>query len=150
MEPLPHQYEVTVKGTAVGYTELNSTALTPIISAPPAEFGGPGNLWSPETLLVAAAADCFVLTFRAVAHASKLDWVSITCNGKGTVDRADGVIRFTAVQLQTELTVPAGGDVEKAQRTLEKAHKSCIAGNSLICRPTVEIRITVEQPAFAA
>jgi organic hydroperoxide reductase OsmC/OhrA len=31
------------------------------------QLGGPGGQWSPETLLVAAAAECFILTFRAVA-----------------------------------------------------------------------------------
>jgi hypothetical protein len=33
----------------------------------PREFDGRGNQWSPESLLAAALADCFVLSFRAVA-----------------------------------------------------------------------------------
>ena len=35
-----------------------------------AEFGGPGDLWSPETMLAGAVAGCFILTFRAAARAS--------------------------------------------------------------------------------
>jgi organic hydroperoxide reductase OsmC/OhrA len=58
-----------------------------------------GGQWSPETLLVAAAVDCFVLTFRAIAAASKLPWERLSCNGEGTLDRVDGVTRFTALAL---------------------------------------------------
>jgi organic hydroperoxide reductase OsmC/OhrA len=41
-----------------------------IETAPPPEFDGPGDMWSPETLLVAAIASCFILTFRGVSRAA--------------------------------------------------------------------------------
>jgi hypothetical protein len=40
--------------------------------AAPAEFGGPGDQWSPESLLAGAIASCFALTFRFVARAQKV------------------------------------------------------------------------------
>jgi organic hydroperoxide reductase OsmC/OhrA len=43
-------------------------------TATPEEFGGPGDAWSPELLLLGAVESCFLFTFRAVAHA----W-PITC-----------------------------------------------------------------------
>ena len=39
-----------------------------IESAPPKEFDGPGDQWSPEQLLTAAVADCFVLNFRTMTR----------------------------------------------------------------------------------
>ena len=149
MQPLPHHYEVTAMANQRGHMEITSKGLKPFVSAPPAEFDGPGNLWSPETLLMAAAANCFVLTFRAIANMSKLCWTSIVCDAKGTLDRSDGVMRFTSIHLYARLLLPAGTDEEKAHKILEKAHKSCIVGNSLKFEPTLNGEITVEEPALA-
>ena len=129
--------------------EITSRGLTPLATAPPAEFDGPGNLWSPETLTIAAVADCFALTFRAIANVSKLRWTSLVCDARGTLDRSDGVIRFTAIRLRARLLLPAGSDSDKAQKIIEKAHKGCLVGNSLKFEPTLEAEITVEAPALA-
>src|SRR5690349_7566734 len=99
MQPLPHYYEVTATADEDGNTEIASNGLTSLVSAPPEQFDGPGNLWSPETLMMAAVADCFVITFRAIANMSKLCWTSIVCDAKGALDRSDGGIRFTSIQL---------------------------------------------------
>ena len=65
MEPFPHRYRVKGRGQVTGDVELSADGLTTLRSASPAEFDGPGGRWSPETLLVGAVADCFILTFRA-------------------------------------------------------------------------------------
>jgi len=148
MKPLPHYYDVTATTRENGRVEITSNQLTPLVSAPPAEFDGPGNLWSPETLLVAAVADCFVLTFQGIAKASKLQWTSLTCKGNGTLDRSDGVTRFTAIHLLADLVLPAAADTEKAHRILEKAEKNCLVGNSLKCAVTLEAKLTMEEPAI--
>ena len=72
MQAFPHQYAVAESATPADDVALDSAALPSIRSAPPEEFGGPGDRWSPETLLVAAVADCFVLTFRGIAGFSRL------------------------------------------------------------------------------
>ena len=61
MQPFPHHYSVVAKADMQGDITLEGERLPPIQSAPPTEFGGPGDRWSPETLFVAAVADCFVL-----------------------------------------------------------------------------------------
>jgi peroxiredoxin-like protein len=149
MQPLPHHYAVTVAASEKAPAEITSRGLNPLDSAPPSEFDGPGNLWSPETLTVAAVADCLVFTFRAIANASKLRWTKLVCDGSGTVDRSDGVIRFTAIQLHARLLLPAGADQEKARKLLEKAEKACLVGNSLRFEPTLEADVTFEEPALA-
>ena len=68
MKPYPHHYQVAASAGVEGEVLLASAGLEPINTAPPVEFDGPGNRWSPETLLVGAIADCFILTFRAVAR----------------------------------------------------------------------------------
>jgi peroxiredoxin-like protein len=149
MQPLPHQYNVTVSAHETGPAEIQSPGLNSLTSAPPREFGGPGNLWSPETLIVGAIADCFVLTFRAVAAVTRTPWAKLVCEARGTVDRIEGTTRFTAVQLFARLMLPAAGDADKAQRLLEKAEKACLVGNSLKCRVELETTVTFQEPAFA-
>jgi len=64
MQPFPHRYSASATAGPEGYVLLNADGLPPLISEPPVEFDGPGDRWSPETLVVGAVADCFVLTFR--------------------------------------------------------------------------------------
>lgn len=131
MQSLPHHYIVAASALAEGDVSLSANNLDPIYSAPPIEFGGPGNRWSPENLLVAAVADCFILSFRAVASASKLSWTALSCEVEGTLERIDGVTKFTAFEIIAKLTVAQDSDEEKAQRVLEKAEAICLVSNSL-------------------
>ena len=112
--------------------------LPPIQSAPPTEFGGPGDRWSPETLFVAAVADCFVLTFRGIAGVSRFSWVSLACRVVGTVDRVDRVTQFTAFEVRARLRVPSGANEEQARRLLTKAEETCLVTNSLKVRPHLD------------
>jgi organic hydroperoxide reductase OsmC/OhrA len=103
MQGLPHHYRVAAAGAVGGDVELTTERTPGLRSASPAEFGGPGDRWSLETLLVAAVADCFLLTFRAVARASKLSWASLRCDVTGTLDRIDRVTQFTHLDLRAHL-----------------------------------------------
>ncbi len=145
MQAYPHHYEVDAAAEAAGgIVLLRADGLPTLTTAPPAQFGGPGDQWSPETLFIAAAADCFILTFRAIATGSKLAWNHVACHADGTLDRQDGVVRFTALHLRARLTIPAGGDVERAKRLVEKAEASCLITNSLAFRSTLNVEVVAE------
>ncbi|MBK7951472.1 MAG: OsmC family protein [Deltaproteobacteria bacterium] len=138
MQSFPHQYRVAARAGSEGEVALDSAGLPPLASAGPAEFGGPGDRWSPETLLVGAVADCYVLSLRAVAEASKVAWTSIDCRAEGTLDRVERTTRFTQVALHVELVVPPETELAKAERVLEKAKSACLISNSLACPVTLE------------
>jgi peroxiredoxin-like protein len=142
MQPLPHSYRVIATSRTTGEVELSAERLTALRSASPAEFGGPGDRWSPETLLVGAVADCFILTFRAIANASKLSWTSLVCDATGTLDRVDHVTQFTRIDLSAHLVVPAGVDAGLARRLLEKADHTCLITSSL--KASITLTATVE------
>jgi organic hydroperoxide reductase OsmC/OhrA len=131
MRPLPHVYAISVTAAPDGDVELRAQRLPFLHSALPAEFGGPGDRWSPETLLAAAVGDCFVLTFRAVARTAKLPWSSLTCDVVGMLDRVDHVTRFTSFEVRPQLRLPCGASAEQAYLALEKAEKGCLIANSL-------------------
>jgi peroxiredoxin-like protein len=142
MDAYPHHYRVEAAAQAEGNVTLASQRLPTLSSAPPAQFGGPGDQWSPETLLVAASADCLILTFRAIARASKLTWVRVDCDAEGVLDRVDGVTRFTQIRLNARLVLPPGGDVERARRLLEKAEKTCLITCSLKAESVLTADVT--------
>lgn len=131
MHPYPHQYRVSTSAAATGDVTLSSPGLPDLASNPPPEFDGPEGYWSPETLLCAAVTDCFILSFRAVARASKLDWIHLDCHVEGILDRAEGTTRFTRYVTRATLRVPAGTDAGRAKLLLEKAEKVCLISNSL-------------------
>ena len=131
MKPLPHHYEVTLRGGAEGYAALSAGGLTSLPSAPPLEFDGPGDAWSPEQLLLAAVDGCFRFTLRAVARASQLEFIALELASEGTVDRRDGGLSFTEIVLRPRLLIRAGTDQARALRVLEKAKKTCLVSASL-------------------
>src|SRR3954469_21201660 len=131
MQPFPHHYRATAHGLATDDVELRGERLPVLRSAPPVEFDGPGDRWSPETLVTAAVADCLILTFRAVARASRLAWTSLECDVAGTLDRVGRTAQFTAFEIHAHLTVPAGTDPDAARRALDKAEQNCLIANSL-------------------
>jgi organic hydroperoxide reductase OsmC/OhrA len=142
MDPLPHRYEVGCRLGPEGAVRLEAESLPPLDTLPPREFGGPGDHWSPETLLVAAVADCFSLGFRAIASASRFEWHALDCRVCGTLDRSEGKTRFTEFRIEARLRIPAAGSRDRAQRLLEKAEHNCLVTNSLSAR--VELALAIE------
>jgi peroxiredoxin-like protein len=141
MQDLPHHYRVEARAEAQGDVALRSGGLADLASQPPAEFGGPGDRWSPETLLLAAVADCYALSFRVLAANSKVGFRELTCRAEGLVDRADGKIRFTQIALAVEVALAADANPERAQRLLERAKDVCIVSNSLSVPVRLDARI---------
>jgi organic hydroperoxide reductase OsmC/OhrA len=143
MGALPHRYSATATGSADGDIALETGQVPTLQSAPPLEFGGPGTRWSPETLIVAAVGDCFLLTFRAVAQASKFPWTLLRCEVHGTLDRVERVLQFTRFDLRAHLEVPLGVDADLAQRVLQKAERNCLISNSLKAASHLETFVRV-------
>ena len=50
---------------------------------------------------------------------------------EGTVDRTDGVTRFTEIILRPRLRLAAGADPDRARRAMEKAERACLVSASL-------------------
>ena len=99
--------------------------------APPVDYDGPGDAWSPEHLLLASVQACFLFTLRAIARLSKLDFIALELDASGTVNRQDGVTRFTEIVLRPRLTVAAGTNRERALHIIERSEKTCLVSASL-------------------
>ena len=143
MKPLPHHYEVRLSGDPTGYATVSTKGMPDLRSAPPLDFDGPGDAWSPEHLLLAAVETCFLFTLRAVAQASRIEFTSLDLSGEGTVDRHDGGMRFTEIVLRPRLRLPAGADEGKARRAMEKSEKGCLVTASLSVPVRLEPEIAI-------
>jgi organic hydroperoxide reductase OsmC/OhrA len=147
MHPFPHHYAVTMTAAPDGDILLDSTGLPTLRTEAPVDFDGPGGRWSPESLLVAAVADCFALTFRGIARASKFRWAGLTCEVTGTLDRIERVSQFTHFDVQARLQIPEGASEDQARRIATKAEETCLITRSL--KATVHLDVQVEVIAVA-
>ena len=131
MHSFPHKYQVSAVATTDGDVILSGDSIPDIASQPPAQFNGPGDRWSPESLLMAAVADCFTLSFRAIAAASKIPFEKLDVTVDGVLDNVDKKMRFTEIDITANLVIPADVDASRAERLLTMAEQSCLVTNSL-------------------
>jgi peroxiredoxin-like protein len=141
MQDFPHHYRCVATANAdQSQVRVASQGLADLTTDVPKEFGGPGDQWSPEALLVAAVADCFVLTFRAIAAPSRVVWHALDCDATGKLERVDRTPQFTEIHLTVRISVPDDMEEEKVLRVLKKAEDSCLITNSL----TATVHLTTE------
>ena len=145
MKPLPHHYDVHLTGGPSGYAQLSTQGVPELRTAPPSDYDGPGDAWSPEHLLLAAVQACFLFTLRAGARLSQVEFTALELDASGTVDRQDGVTRFTEIVLRPRVTVPSGADRERALHVLEKSEKMCLVSASLSTPIRLEPEITEQE-----
>jgi peroxiredoxin-like protein len=146
MQAFPHRYSITSAASSLGDVALSGDHLPTLSCAPPFEFDGPGDRWSPEELLVSAVAGCYVLTFRAVATVAKLPWMRIACDAEGLVDRIERTTQFIEMALRVRLEVPAGTDLALARQLLARAEHACLITNSLkgVVRLEAEVVVSLQ------
>jgi organic hydroperoxide reductase OsmC/OhrA len=118
------------------------------VVTPPEFRGGIEGEWSPEDLLVAATASCFILTLTAIAERHEVMFEDVRVSGTGHISRRDdGRYGFVAIELDAEIFAPAG-----AQRTVklvaEEAEQKCIVSMALDI--PVHVAVIVRPPEQVA
>ncbi len=147
MKPYPHQYAAYASARAIGSVAISAPALPAIETAPPSEFDGPGGAWSPETLLCAAVADCFILTFRGFARAAHFNWIALDCRVEGVLEHTGDQTAFTRFATTVRLTLPPGADHVKARLLLGRAEHACLIANSLRGERTLSAEVVTAEAA---
>lgn len=100
-------------------------------SADPQFRGDPGH-WNPEELLVAALAQCHLLSYLHVAVEAGVVVTGYADEAVGTMQlNRDGSGEFTEVVLRPRVRVAAAEMVEPAQRLHERAHSLCFIARSV-------------------
>ena len=144
MQEYPHHYVASATGGSQGSIVVSGEGLPDLDTQSPPQFGGPEGVWSPETMISATVANCFILTFRAIARASKFEWNSLECTVDGVLERVERTTLFTQFNINAVLHVPAGAREELAKRLMEKSEKVCLITASLKSEITLTTEIQVE------
>lgn len=144
MHPYPHTYTAAASARQTGRVAVTSEDRPAMETEAPPQFDGPSGVWSPETLLCASLADCFILTFRALSRLSNLQWLSLECRVEGLLERVERVPWFTRFTTVAKLVVPAGTDPAKARLLLERAEQGCLVANSLRSTRALEAQVTLQ------
>src|SRR5690606_20625056 len=101
------------------------------VATPPQFPKGIPGIWSPEHLLTAAVGSCLMTTFLAIAENSKLEFTAFTCKSQGRLDKVDGKLLMTEVDLEPQVTIEHEKDRDRALRILEKAEAACLVSNPI-------------------
>lgn len=138
MKPLPHHYAVRLAGRTGERATLSVCGLPLLRAAPPIDFGGPGDQWSPEHLLLAAVEACYLFTLRAIARGSSVELGDVDVRAEGMVDAENGGVRFVEITLRPVVRLVAAGDRDRVRRVLEKTERACLITASLAVPVRVE------------
>lgn len=109
------------------------------VGAPPEFSGRNTGVWSPEELLVSAAASCLAITLASVAEARGVDVERIDVDAVGQVERAlEGGFHFIAIELLVEVEA-AGEHPHTIQALVAEAERRCIVRRALKVPFSVEL-----------
>ncbi len=165
-----YRYETTANWIGARRGIVHDRSISPPLafSAPP-EFQGEASTWTPEHMLVAAVASCFITTFRAIAEISKFEATALEVTVEGFVEKtersherlgeippisqgAEGVVKrqdhgysFTRVFVRPRLAVAKAADRERGLRLLEKAERSCLVSRSLRSEIVLDPEVVVSE-----
>jgi organic hydroperoxide reductase OsmC/OhrA len=141
--PFPHHYDVQVSSGTAGAI-LAGGRRPPIVGGAPPEFDGRAEWWSPEHLLLSAAALCLMTTFQAFAARAGLSVEGYESRVDGVLDKTPAGLAFTSIAITVDLRV-AEVDRTRAEQLLHSAKRHCIVSNAL--KPTVEVEAVVSVAA---
>ena len=141
---MKHAYDVTVTWTGnLGdgtshyrayrrHHTVTTTGRPDLLGSADPTFHGDRERWNPEQLLLAALAQCHMLSYLHVCVNEGVvvtDYVD-TATGSMTTD-PDGSGRFTEAVLHPRVTVAEPSMVEAATHAHHRAHELCFIANSV-------------------
>jgi peroxiredoxin-like protein len=126
------RYKVAVDWEGDRITTVTSPDKPELTVATPPEFkNGVEGVWSPEDLLVAAAASCFSVTLVAVAERRELPLHSLHVSGTGHLSaRDDGRFGFVAIELTAAIRTDEQA-LEAMERAAKHAGRACLVSMAL-------------------
>ncbi|MCM2303420.1 MAG: OsmC family protein [Elusimicrobia bacterium] len=137
-QPFPHHYEVSLAWKGGETSEISSGPRPSLPGGPPAQFDGVDETrWSPEHLVLAALAQCLMLTWISLNKRSQIPLKAWESKGESVLEKTKEGLVFTSFKLSVALKTDAGR-IDEARRLLETAKKYCIIANSLKTPPTLE------------
>jgi peroxiredoxin-like protein len=108
-----------------------------LISSPP-EFKGEAAFYNPEELFVGSVEICLMLTFASLIEKQKLPVEAYYSEAVGTLEFANGELRFTRIVIKPTVIVATADANQKVRHALELAHRNCLVANSIQAEVRIE------------
>jgi organic hydroperoxide reductase OsmC/OhrA len=141
MQPLPHEYEVSLHRAGEAPALVTAGARPALTVGPPPEFGGDARHWSPEHLLLSALNSCLMATFDAVAQAQGLRVGSYASTARTRLAKMEKGAGFTGFSLQVRID-SAAGEEERVRAALLRAKDRCFVANALRAEVQLDVVVT--------
>jgi organic hydroperoxide reductase OsmC/OhrA len=146
------QFPVSVRwrGGRLAHADAGETKSIEVATPPEFRHGIPGY-WSPEELLVAAAATCYALTLAAVAERRGAPLLDTSISATGHLSRRDdGRFGFTVIEIDALLETVPGAEDAVAQAAAA-AEERCLVAQALDVpvHVALDVRVSAARPAAA-
>jgi organic hydroperoxide reductase OsmC/OhrA len=104
----------------------------PLLGSADPTYRGDPSRWNPEQLLVAALAQCHMLSYLSLCARGRVVVTAYTDEPVGTMaETGDGGGAFTEVVLRPRVTVATPDSVERALALHARAHEICFIARSV-------------------
>ena len=89
---------------------------------------------SPHHLFLGSIGACVNLVFEIALEKARIQMIDLNSaiTGDYETDDETGASRFTAISIDTVVTVPEGTNEKRLQKLFDVAHKNCPIGNCLV------------------
>ena len=143
-----HLFELTAEwqGGFKGSGKFTAGGLTYDVSIPTG-FGGIGTGTNPEELLLAAAANCYMIMLNINLQKQNIHFESIQLHSKASFGLQAGILQMQTLAHQAKVIVAADtpADVQaKIQATFMKADETCMVSQLLHDKVKIMIEGVVE------
>jgi peroxiredoxin-like protein len=99
--------------------------------ATPKVFGGEGEEWSPEHLLISAVSSCFMTTYLFFAEKVQLEITYLNCLVTGQVSLENGKYELIGIDLYPKIYIRDETFRERAMRVLKRTEAHCLVSSAL-------------------
>ena len=127
-------------GGRLGDGKVTTEGFSVAVSVPK-DMGGPGVGANPEELLVASAANCYMITLAAVLEKREVKIDSFDMKSEATVVREGGKLKFERIVHKPHLILSQGGDeqIKFVEECTHRAEKACFISQTL--KGSVEVSV---------
>ena len=116
----------------------------------PVSFGGEPGRWTPEELMLAALASCFVSTFQALSSYSKLAYADLEVSVGADLEKTSSGFQFTRIVIKPRLTLTDSESQALGEKVLKKSEALCLVSRAISTPKTFVPEIIIRVPTHAA
>lgn len=132
----------TVKGTwegnRLGLGKIKGNDWESVVSTPK-QLDGPGTGANPDELLIAAAANCYLIALASILSNRKIEYIKLEITSEGLITQKGNHLHFEKI-VHKPIVYVENLEAEKSIKQLaERAEKACFISQTL--RGNVEVSV---------